>query len=467
MKSISARMTVWYAGAASITLALLFVAGYWLLERQLLRGLDLLNKAEFANIEARLRPDYPNLNADIVQTRIREAADVASALFFIDIHLPHHPPIFRSANLQNRRMLHVHLPDILQFSSPDILQFSSDEVDIGEVRTAEFRMGVYDVIVATPMQPVRDVMLTYMKVGGVLAVAVVVLSLLIGWLLSRMLLAPVRAIRDTATRIGCDNLEARIPVADVQDDIADLARLLNQMFDRLETSFAQIRRFTSDASHELKTPLSVVRLHAEFMLSDESLDDRHREDLQDQLEEIERLNRIIEDLLFLSRADAHALALDLQLREPSELLDALEPDAQVLAEHHGMLFQLYQEGMGPVAFDLTWMRQVLLNLLLNAIHASPAHGVVCVRSVRTQGLWRLSVEDDGKGLTEAQCAHIFERFVRYTTPGAAAHPGSGLGLAICQSIVGLHGGHISARPGDGGKGLCVSIELPLPGAVRR
>jgi two-component system heavy metal sensor histidine kinase CusS len=459
MKSISARMTVWYAGAASITLALLFVAGYWLLERQLLRGLDLLNKAEFANIEARLRPDYPNLNADIVQTRIREAADVASALFFIDIHLPHHPPIFRSANLQNLRMLHVHLPDILQFSS--------DEVDIGEVRTAEFRMGVYDVIVATPMQPVRDVMLTYMKVGGVLVVAVVVLSLLIGWLLSRMLLAPVRAIRDTATRIGCDNLGARIPVAGVQDDIDDLARLLNQMFDRLETSFAQIRRFTSDASHELKTPLSVVRLHAEFMLSDESLDDRHREDLQDQLEEIERLNRIIEDLLFLSRADAHALALDLQLREPSELLDALECDAQVLTEHHGMLFQLYQEGMGPVAFDLKWMRQVLLNLLLNAIHASPAHGMVCVRSVRTQGLWRLSVEDDGKGLTEAQCAHIFERFVRYTTPGAVAYPGSGLGLAICQSIVGLHGGHISARPGDGGKGLCVSIELPLPGAVRR
>lgn len=455
MKAISVRMAVWYASAASMTLILLFVAGYWLLERQLLEGLDRLNKAEFAHIEARLRPSYQNLTFAIVETRIREAADVASTLFYIDIHLPRTPPIFRSANLKDRAMLHVHRQD-----SP---LFFSDAADIGEVRSAEFHMGKYDVIVATPMQPVRNAMLTYVKVGGVLMVAVVLISLLIGWLLSGMLLAPVRAIRDTASRIGSDNLGARIPVADVKDDIADLARLLNQMFDRLETSFEQIRRFTSDASHELKTPLSVVRLHAERMLMDESLDDRYREDLQDQLEEIVRLDRIIEDLLFLSRADAHAVALDLQVHEPLEVLSAFFPDAQVLAEHHGMQFELQQERIGPVAFNAKWMRQVLLNLLLNAIHASPPHGVICVRSVRVDKLWRLSVEDDGKGLTEEQCANIFGRFVRYTTPGRPAHPGSGLGLAICHSIVDLHEGRIYARPAGPGKGLCVSIELPLSG----
>ncbi len=458
MKPIGARITVWYACAASATLMLLFVAGYWLLEHQLLEGLDRLNKAEFIHIEGRLRPDYPNLTSAIVETRIREAADVASTLFYIDIHQPHTPSIFRSANLRDRTMPHVHRQDTPSFNARD--------TNIGEVRAAEFQMGKYEVIVATPMQPVRDAMLTYVKVGAVLMVAVVLISLLTGWLLSRMLLAPVRAIRNTASRIGCDNLGARIPVADVKDDIADLARLLNQMFDRLETSFGQIRRFTSDASHELKTPLSVVRLHAERMLTDETMDEKHREGLQDQLEEIERLNRIIEDLLFLSRADAHAVALDLQMQEPAEVLAAFLPDAQALAEHHGMQFVMHQERIGLVAFDAKWIRQVLLNLLLNAIHASPPHGVICVRSVRNDKLWHLSIEDDGKGLTEEQCAHIFERFVRYPTPGRAVHRGSGLGLAICHSVVDLHEGRIYARPAGPGKGLCVSIELPLPGTAR-
>jgi two-component system heavy metal sensor histidine kinase CusS len=283
--------------------------------------------------------------------------------------------------------------------------------------------------------------------------------------LSRLVLAPMRTIRDTANRIRSDNMSERIAVGDVRDEIADLARLLNQMFDRLEASFDQIRRFTSEASHELKTPLSLIRLNAEKMLTDDALPARHREPLQDMLEEVDGLNRVIEDLLFLSRADAHAIALHLTTQDPLPFLQAFAQDAAALAEHHGMRFELDHTGRGEASFEPKWMRQVLLNLLVNAIRVSPAGGLIRLQSTLDDGAWRLSLEDQGPGLTEEQRDRMFERFVRFAAPGVEKLPGTGLGLAICRSIVGLHGGRIQAKPAQQGPGLDVEIRIPLPAAA--
>jgi two-component system heavy metal sensor histidine kinase CusS len=269
----------------------------------------------------------------------------------------------------------------------------------------------------------------------------------------------MRLIRDTANRIRSDNLSDRIPVSEVQDEFTDVARLLNQMFDRLETSFGQIRRFTSDASHELKTPLSLIRLHGEKMLQDPDLALAHREAVQVQLEEVTRLNRIIEELLLLSRADAHALELKLTPQEPAALMQSITQDASALVEHHGMQFSHEERGSGRVAYELKWMRQVLLNLLTNAIHVSPPGGRISLCSVLENGVWQMSVEDQGPGLPQAQLERVFDRFVRMATAGAE-YQGSGLGLAICRSIVELHGGKISATAGSGGVGLRVVIAIP-------
>jgi two-component system heavy metal sensor histidine kinase CusS len=132
----------------------------------------------------------------------------------------------------------------------------------------------------------------------------VAVSVAIGFGLSRLALRPVRLIRETARRIGSDNLSERIAVANVRDEISDLAQLLNLMFDRLEKSFQQIRRFTAEASHELKTPLSLIRLQAEKLLVQGRLDADDEESVHMQLEEVSRLSQIIEELLFLSRAEA-------------------------------------------------------------------------------------------------------------------------------------------------------------------
>ena len=455
MRSIGARIAVWYACAATATLALLFAAGYVLLERQLLRGLDLLNESEFQQIEARLGPDYSTLSAPFIEMRIRETTDYASTLFYIDIHRQGTVADFRSTNLKG-----ADIPEVIGRS-----KFSIDVRGVGEVRAAKFQMVPFEAMIATPLKPVLEAMGTYAEVCAALLAAMLVASLLIGLALSRAVLQPLRVIRDTADRIRSDNLSERIPVGEVRDEIDDLARLLNQMFDRLESSFEQIRRFTSEASHELKTPLSLIRLHAEKMFADASLPTAHREGLQVLVEEVDGMNRVIDELLFLSRADAQAISLQLKTQDPQSFLQGFAQDALVLTEHNGMCFILDHSGGGEVTFEPKWMRQVLLNLLVNAIRVSPAGGEIRLRSAIDDGAWRLSLEDQGPGLSEEHRLRMFERFVRFVGPGAEKLAGTGLGLAICRSIVGLHGGQIQACPAQAGTGLNVEIRIPAPAAA--
>jgi two-component system heavy metal sensor histidine kinase CusS len=456
MKSIGARLTSWYAISATTTLACLFVAGFILLENRLIHGLDLLNESEFEQIRAHLGPDYRTLTPDVIDRRIRETTDYASVLFYINIDTAEQRNLFNSTNLKGHT-----IPDV-----PGRRRYNADVPELGGLRVGEFVLPPFDITIATPRQQVHEVMRGYLLVCLALLVGMLLASVAIGFGLSRLVLRPVRLIRETANRIRSDNLSERIPVSAVSDEISDLAALLNQMFDRIEAGFNQVRRFTADASHELKTPLSLVRLHAEKLLVDGGLTAAHQDAVLVQLEEIGRLNQIIDGLLFLSRAEAQAMKLDLKVQDPAHFMRSFPPDAMVLAEHHGRHFVHSHQGEGWVAFEEKWLRQVLLNLLTNAIKASPRDGLITLRSTVADGIWRVSVEDQGPGLSAEQRERMFERFVRFTTPGTE-DTGSGLGLAICRSIIGLHRGRIFAAPGSGGRGLLVTFEIPLaigPGA---
>jgi signal transduction histidine kinase len=271
----------------------------------------------------------------------------------------------------------------------------------------------------------------------------------------------LRTIQSTANRIRSDNLAERIPVANVRDEISNLARLLNQMFDRLESAFNQVRRFSADASHELKTPLSLMRLQAEKLLMEGALTAAQQEAVAAQLEELDRLNEIVEDLLFLSRAEARAITLHLQSQPPLPFLQSFEQDARVLAEHEGVACSVAHQGEGVVAFDPKWVRQVLLNLVKNSLNVSPAGSHISVQSALTPAVWTVSVEDEGPGVPPEQREHIFERFVRVANSKRPDVQGSGLGLAICRSIVDLHGGQISASAAALGNGLRVTFVIPF------
>ena len=450
MRTIGARIAIWYALAAILSLIGLSIGGYILLERHLFDGLDLLNESEFQQISARLGPEYQNISEPFIETRIRETTELASTLFYIEILKPEGGIIFRSSNLKS-----LQIPVDAELS-----KFNALIDEIGEVRVATFPMLPFRTIIATPLQPVRNVMQSYIKVCAALLMGMLITSLVIGLVISRMLLTPIRNIRDTANRIRFDNLSERIQVNKAEDEVTDLALLLNQMFDRIEASFNQVNRFTAEASHELKTPLTLIRLHAESMVRDEHISNKNRETAQNLIEEVDRLTRIIENLLFLSRADAQAVSLDLQANSIKAFLENFKQDALVLAEHSGKTFELEKFESREICFDPKSMRQVLLNLLTNAIQASPGNGKILLKSFFVDDKWHLTMEDQGSGLTSAQCEKVFGRFVRFSNLKHQSQ-GSGLGLAICSSIVQLHNGSIHAINSDLYSGLKIEIEIPI------
>lgn len=451
MRSIGGRLTLWYALSATATLAVLFAIGYQLLSNRLTHGLDELNFAGFQQIRARLGADYENLNSPILDQRIRETSEYSSALFYISVENPKNGVHFRSSNLKGRE-----IPDIKGKHA-----YNAVIPNVGETRVSEFLMPPFDVTIATPTRAMRESMSAYVKVCAALLAAMLLVSTAVGFGLSRLILRPIRLIRETAERIRSDNLSERIPTSDVRDEITDLANLLNQMFDRLERAFEQVRRFSDEASHELKTPLSLVRLHAEKMLVDGGLSAANTEAVLVQIEELARLNQIIDELLFLSRANAQAIVFKLTPQSPTHLLEAFHPDALALTEHYGCRFAYSHEGDALPAFEEKWIRQVLLNVLANALNVSPPGSLITLRSTANDGVWRVVLEDEGPGLTAEQRSRIFERFVRFGPPREGDR-GSGLGLAICQSIIELHAGHIFAEPATG-HGLRVVFEIPASG----
>ena len=451
MKSIGARLALWYAAAATATLACLFIAGYYLLQNHLVHGLDALNSAQFAQIKAHLGTDYAALDAKLIDARIRETTDYASVLFFITIDDRNAAvrPVFYSTNLRG-----VPIPDV-----PGQHQYNAVLPGLGELRVAEFIFGPFDVTIATPLANVREALEDYVQICISLLTVMLAVSIAIGLGLSRLALRPVRAIRETASHISSDNLSERIPVAEVRDEISELAQLLNQMFDRLESSFHQIRRFTAEASHELRTPLSLIRLQAEKLLVHGKLDAANEEAVHVQLEEVSRLSQIIEELLFLSRAEVRDITLNLERHDPELLLGSFSQDARVLAEHGGMHFACTHRGVGTVLVEPRWLRRVLLNLLANALKASPRGGTVTLNSSIDSEKWQVSLEDQGPGVAAEYREKIFERFFRLTSSGDS-QDGSGLGLAISRSIVSLHGGRIWAEAAQGVGGLRMIFEVP-------
>lgn len=451
MRSLRFRLTVWFSLAVTLTAGTAAGIGFFVVRKQMHDGIDFLLAAEIEEIVQRIGRDSGDLPTESLLETVRRHVEIDAPLFFFQITRPGEGVVFRSRNLGD-------------FSLPDA------GADAQEVRTIMMRdeplrvriqdAGTYRIEVATALNQVESLLGRYgqLLLGGLPLLFLV--SLLVGWVLSNVALAPVRAMQRAAQRIGASNLAERLPVPAGRDEIASLARLLNELFDRLESAFDQVRRFTADASHELKTPLSLIRLHAERLAASPTLTTGDRVELEGQIEEIHRLNKLIESLLLLARADARSLPLDLRAHDRQRFIAEFAEDAAALAEDRGLSVAVEQADEGPAVFDTLMWRQALLNVLSNAVRYSPPGGRISICSTTKHGSWVLQISDEGPGVPPAQLEQIFGRFVR--GPGAEHHSpgGSGLGLSIARSIVEAHGGTIAAS-NNAPRGLSVTITLPV------
>jgi len=449
MRSLTFRLAWQFAALLTLTTVVVLVSGGWLLRQQTDRSMEQMHRLQANELEELLGDD-PSLTSTDIRRRFESVHDADVALYYIQIHNAAGTVLYRSPNLGA-----AILPD-LSGREP---HWTTQIDGIGRTRVSEFYKGPWHIQIGSALTPADRLLRGYARVSAFLILGVMLTGVGLGYGFSRVTLRPVRAIEETARRIGADNLRERIPVSPARDELAGLAALLNQMFDRLEGSFEQVKRFTADASHELKTPLALIRLNADRLRARVAHDPEASAGLADLMEEIGHMNRIIESLLFIAKVESGTLSLVMKETDMPALLAPFVEDACVLAEDRGARFVLSRNDAGVMSVEPSLLRQLLLNLVGNALNVSPPAGVVSLESQRIEGGWRLVVMDEGPGVPEPQLEKIFERFVRYEHGGMSGQ-GHGLGLAICRSITALHGGSIRAENrADGRAGLRVIVEL--------
>ena len=277
--------------------------------------------------------------------------------------------------------------------------------------------------------------------AAALAVAVPVAALGVWWI-TRKALQPLQQVAAAAEQIHAKALDQRLPEASAQDEVGRLVHVLNHAFDRLERSFEQATRFSSDASHELKTPLTIMRGEIESALKTEVEDPRVEVLLDGLLAETQRLCDIVEKLLLLSRADAGQLALAKEDLDFSSICCELAEDAQILAWPKRIRTEFEISPEVKVLGDESYLRRVLLNLLDNAIKYNVPGGSLSISLTTSNALARLRIANTGPGIRKEQESRLFERFYRGDSSHSSEVSGSGLGLSICREIVAAHGGQM-------------------------
>ena len=282
-----------------------------------------------------------------------------------------------------------------------------------------------------------------------LPLAVIVAAFGVWWTTGKAL-KPLQDIADAAERIHAKALRTRIPNTPAHDEIERLVSVLNNTFDRLERSFVQATRFSSEASHELKTPLTIMRGEIESALSNDSIDPQNEKLLESLLEQTHRLSAIVENLLLLSRADAGALNLRKKAVDFSGLCQELAADAEILALRRNIDLSSTIENEVQIQADEWYLRRLLLNLLDNAIKYNIHSGRVEIHLTKSGYLASFRIANTGPEISEEHQIRIFERFYRTEASRASEVVGSGLGLSICREIALAHQGQIwmeRTRPG--------------------
>ena len=285
-----------------------------------------------------------------------------------------------------------------------------------------------------------------------------------GWFLAGRLLEPVVHVTQTARRINAGNLSQRIPVDDNEDELTQLAETFNSMLARLEDSFTRTKQFTADASHELRTPLAILKGETEVALRWGKDPEELRQTLLSNLEEIDRMGRIIEDLLLLAKSEAGQMRLDVREFSLGDLLQDLYLQGKTLGEpkNIGISLQLQVTEDIRIRGDQFQLHRLMLNLVNNAIKYTPENGHVEIRLTVKGNDAVLAVADTGIGIAAEHLPNLFERFYRVDEARNRSEGGTGLGLAIVRSIAEAHEGRVEIESTPG-VGSVFSVHLPLAG----
>jgi heavy metal sensor kinase len=290
---------------------------------------------------------------------------------------------------------------------------------------------------------------------------ILVISVALGWFFAGRALKPFEEITETAEKINYENLNAKIVTAHKEEEIQRLVQSFNAMVKRLDDSFRQMRKFNADAAHELRTPIAIIQGETEVALQSRNLPEELRSVLASNLEELDRLTRIVNDLLTLSEAEAGKQVL---AKEPTDIRDLLEDlidQMRLLASDRNLRIDLRCSSALWIEADKLWIRRAVLNLLDNAIKYSKDGGTIEVSAGREDSNVKIRVRDYGIGIDPDDLPFIFNRLYRADPARSRNSGGAGLGLALVKWVIEAHGGaiRVDSEPDRG-----ATFEIFLPGS---
>jgi heavy metal sensor kinase len=465
-RSLSFRLVTWYAGVLSAVFVLLGALTIFFLQRYLDANLLDIQARRARQIAGTLvagidRPMEPTLASQVEKLYSPEASDR-----FIRVTRAGGPIVYVSGAPKDEPFDPAQVPPVPLAAAPSLrtvlvpgaslLVAAVDATGADGTRylveVGESRSGIE----ATAAR-----VLTMLALGLSVAVLVAVGG---GFVLVRRSLAPVARMTATAEAITQHNLSERLPVVQSGDELERLSLSLNRMISRLEDALHGSKQFVADASHELRTPLTVMRGELENLVQDAQLTLETRESLGSVLEEVGRLIGIVEGLFALSRLDAGEVPAPYQAVDLGELASSTAGQMSLLAEDKNVHITCHAQPGITVEGDPARLKQVIVNLLDNAIKYTPAGGRVRLSVTQSGADALLEVSDDGIGIPQEALAHVFKRFYRVDGSRSREQGGAGLGLSIVESICSAHGARVevSSTPG---RGSTFRVRAPLASAA--
>lgn len=458
------RLTLWYGSALATVLITFSVVLYVITARNLRDDVDESLKETAATAVRSLeeRGFLPLLDEEDLLSQFPELARIDK---FFQIFSPSGTITIRSPNIKRYEVPLSQKALETAFLGQSLLETTKypNEPQLRLISAPITYRGnflYYIVQVGTSMESIEDTLRHFFILLTVAVPIALAVSLAAGWFLAGRALRPVDAITLAAQRIAGGDLSQRLAMQTAPDEIGRLVETFNNMIGRLEASFRQIRQFTSDASHELRTPLTVMKGETELVLRRaRPLEDYHTV-LESNLEEIDRMARIVDELLFLSRADMGAVKIELLPVSLEALVEDIHRQATVLGQDRTIEVVLGTIVPARVQGDELRLRELLLNLVENAVKYSNPKGKVTINLITEGQQAIISVTDQGIGIAPDNQRKIFNRFFRTVEARTHTKKGTGLGLAICSWIAETHKGCISVQS-ELGQGSTFTVTLPL------
>jgi heavy metal sensor kinase len=453
--SIGARLTAWYSLMLALSLGLFGALAYFAISHSIRTTID-------AELGQRLRAVRDIIAADApsgvaaLEDEFRELVDSQGGGSRLRVSYQHGPVIYAEPDIENG------IPPTSGWAPAR--PFSAR---IGGARFRLLRESVdvagtqYDMEVAISTQEFDRSLERFRAVLYGAGPLFLLLAAFGGYWLSRRALAPVDQITHAARSIGAQDLSRRLDVPRTSDELERLADTLNEMLSRLEASFRRVTQFTADASHELRTPVSVMRTNAEIALRKPRSDAEYREALSRTLEESEKISRLIEQLLLLARADAGSAVLPMVRMSLNQALQNACREARVLVEARHLNFsQSIPEEPVCVEGDSASLERLFMILLDNAVKYTPSGAQIEVRLGSDGGFAVAEIRDTGSGIAPEDLTRVFDRFYRADRARSRESGGTGLGLAIGRWIAEAHRGEIRVQS-EPAKGSTFQVRIPL------